>query len=115
MKLKPTHTPGPWQFYQPSEFPKDWRIAQAGGVIRDGNPRGGYVCRLTSSHENGPGSQPPLEADARLMAAAPDLLDACREMDNELMYLAQRGLARQKPDLFIIDRMRKAIAKATGK
>jgi hypothetical protein len=54
------------------------------------------------------------EANARLMAASPDLLKACKAMDAELMFLAAQGRAREKPSLDVISMLRAAIAKAEG-
>ncbi len=68
------HTPGPWGVYHPSEFPQDWRIARVGAPAGERV----YVGRLTTSHDpqrsgdGGGGLQPVREADARLIAAAPD-------------------------------------------
>ena len=53
-------TPGPWSYMQDGEEPY-WSIGMAGG-----NPNSGHAMVYTN------------EADARLMAAAPELLSALK-------------------------------------
>lgn len=102
------HTPGPWQFYTPSEFPDDFRIARQTKVVR-GEWNDGYVGRLTRSHGDGPGSQNPRKEDACLIAAAPDLLAACVAIVN-----AWEADDIGQIDGELIDRASAAIAKAGG-
>lgn len=64
--------PGPWQSYQPSEFPEDFRLARA-GEYEPSHYNGGYIGRLTRSHDpemSGEGSMLPREQDAKYIAAA---------------------------------------------
>lgn len=68
------HTPEPWKYYTPSEFPGDFRISRAGGGT---GRNGGYIGRLTVSHVSGhhdAGCMPPLEADAARIVAC---VNAC--------------------------------------
>ncbi len=71
---EPKHTPGPWHFAEP------FRILKAGKDrcelhfrgIGNGVSHVGYAS-ICAIHSNGEAL-----ANARLMAAAPELLDACR-------------------------------------
>ena len=101
------HTPGPWAYaleYGPNitEPPRITTVARCanyviglpsdypGGNYRDGDPSGDE------------------EADARLIAAAPDLLDALRHIEGVAMADEPRDLPG------IAHTARAAIAKATG-
>ena len=90
----PAHTPGPWR------FAKARTHIHIGGPV--GDPSCGYVCRLQSREID--------EANARLIAAAPDMLSALIEMQKLLVKtsLTQRDM----DDLYHI--AQDAIAKATG-
>lgn len=92
------HTPGPWVAhidYGAGSHPHY--------VFADEAPSG---LKMPAMADN--------EANARLIAAAPDLLAACKAMDAELRFLAAQGKARQKPHLGIIAQMQAAIAQAEG-
>ena len=91
MKMK--HTPGPWEYGEErgccreihaDNGPELYAIAQT----RHGDPE---IC----------------EANARLIAAAPDLLD-------ELETLVRYAQGADIPPNVAVDRARAAIAKATG-
>jgi hypothetical protein len=84
------HTPGPWEA-------NCFLVSQAGG-------RRVEICHTGIIGRNKPGEQ--AEADARLIAASPDLLEACK------MYLdaMDRYGHPDKTDRL----MRAAIEKATG-
>lgn len=92
------HTPGPWEaqaFLQPSENHRGWSIeTPASRFIR----RIGQVYPLTPLTGRGDPS-PEGEANARLIAAAPALLEtlialymACH--DTELLQLARAAIAK---------------------
>lgn len=74
LELEDEATGGPWAAYQPSELPRDIRIARA--IPPPPYPERYYVCRLTSSHDpamsgdGGGGLQPPREEDAAFICAA---------------------------------------------
>lgn len=85
------HTPGPWEATCPRG--KNWFIRQSetGEYIFESNQYGSMR-----------------EADARLIAAAPDLLDALKE------YLAWGAMTAS--DRYLFDaKFRAAIAKAEGR
>lgn len=83
------HTPGPW-FVDGVRF-----------VRQEPAPRH-VICRLPTTRNEG---------DARLIAAAPDLLEAVEELAN-LVELIRSG--DYTPDSFTTQPARAAIAKATG-
>ena len=92
------HTPGPWQYW-PS----------IGQVNRPGDPN--QICNIPPNGDKKPADEN--DANARLIAAAPELLEACKailDIDNppageegHIDYGTALGMARA------------AIAKATGK
>lgn len=105
------HTPGPWHWV-PSPHATH---PDMGAFFSDGGQR---VCWFGDAEQYYPSQgEPPSDADARLIAAAPDLLDALREARDALHqhYVDWDGepedavplqLARAKCDA--------AIAKATA-
>lgn len=64
--LNPHHTPGPWKVVKDDE---------GGLVIRQQPEDGYYICELNGHAGNDPFG----ENNARLIAAAPDLLEALRQ------------------------------------
>jgi hypothetical protein len=94
------HTPGPWQV--------DPEPSSDGSLLVWGDtrsPRGGEVVawcnsELTRNH-----------ADARLIAAAPELLAACRAW---IAYLDPRDNLYSHEETELIRQMQAAIAKARG-
>ncbi|NBW22341.1 MAG: hypothetical protein EBR82_81765 [Caulobacteraceae bacterium] len=70
------HTPGPWKLDDVSDF------------IR--GPRGVYIAELCDANSDRVQVHGPrFEANARLMAAAPDLLEACEAAFNCLDLLGE--------------------------
>jgi hypothetical protein len=94
-----SHTPGPWH----AEF------GPQGGYVISDDERGHTVC-LRSPWPMRMGES---EANARLIAAAPDLLSALEALVNGP---GEGRVSPSEPDSFErrIDRARRAIAKAKG-
>lgn len=70
---KTAHTPGPWSYGQESIDPEWWIVTIKGGLI---------VANVNAhAHQ---------EANARLIAAAPDLRDGCNALDGLLTLLLAR-------------------------
>jgi hypothetical protein len=89
------HTPGPWVVYDDSNDGKTNRI--------EISARGKTVARI---YHSVPAEDLP---NARLIAAAPDLLEACKAL--EILFAP---LARDSTTASWIDKARAAIAKAEG-
>lgn len=86
------HTPGPW------------------GVNADHFVESGDGTLICDPHIEPDGDPPELESNAALLAAAPDLLEACRDVLPFLQAQAELGL-----DVVTeIEAMERAIAKADG-
>jgi hypothetical protein len=85
-----SHTPGPWTYRPDGDFLR--------AIVQRGNDGGGQVYGTSTEREN---------ADARLMAAAPDLLRALRSVLSD--YEASPCHMRD-----VVTQARAAIAKATG-
>jgi hypothetical protein len=60
------HTPGPWEIYTHNPD---------GSGLHIKSTKGGVIAKLFN-----PGLREMLEANARLIAAAPELLDACEDV-----------------------------------
>ena len=92
------HTPGPWRYWEcrvdSSANPPMYDYAQFANSKQD------HVFRAPLLYLR--------EADARLIAAAPDLLEAC------VAYLADRAEAGCTSDPASVKAMRAAIQRATG-
>lgn len=90
------HTPAPWKYYPPtSENPSKVNVSACDGQVDI------YNAPLTTE----------TKANARLIAAAPELLDALKSLnDAEWMVTHDWGGDRA----FIINKVEQAIAKAEG-
>lgn len=84
------HTPGPWQWHRKTKWGYD---SLSPAVIH------GTVEGLIDVDEN----------DARLIAAAPDLLAVLQDLEASAPYWSEYDVP-----IGIVDRIRAAIAKATG-
>ena len=93
--MKQTHTPGPWRRYRD----KKGRVSKIEG-------RGGRVCTFQPSDLN-------VEANASLIAAAPDLLEALEEIvaSNPSVTINSSGWME---DVSAIEKARNAIRRARG-
>lgn len=105
------HTPGPWEVDGEDSF---------SGVRHDGHPVTQWPMYRICSHnqllsyalgdKTGLGSQEESNANARLIAAAPELLEACEQVKSTMEI---NGHAERNPHLYEI--VSDAIAKAEGK
>lgn len=99
------HTPGPWSFEECGADPSVYKLmSEDGGVI-------GFPVRGTG----GKSQRKEFEANARLIAAAPDLLEAldyllAQTVDQDLEY----GIALTEGELEAREKALAAIANATG-
>lgn len=95
-----SHTPGPWKFQQDGNEPY-WSVDMP---FTDGSGRYGACNAMVYTTEE----------DARLVAAAPELLAACREAASAITYL----LSNDDDDQNYADTLNTlaaAIAKAQGR
>ncbi len=96
------HTPGPWSHYAARLRPQyPLRINEIHG------PNGETIVRWSGF--DGVGKKRTVTANARLLAAAPDLLAA---LDEIVSY--NGGAESALNDEYVMDRARTAITKATG-
>jgi hypothetical protein len=89
--MKAQHTPGPWEIEPHDLADKDFRVGPA------------IIDYDDVDHQQA-------DANAFLIAAAPDLLDALKEITNAMSYIA--GNDRSIHEMMRASRA--AIAKATG-
>ena len=94
--MKTSHTPGPWAIGRSTKH----------GEVRIEDPS--YSMPRTIAYVEGDSGN--LEANARLISAAPDLLDAATSL--MAWFDAGRSIA---PTWVEVDNLRAAIAKAMGK
>lgn len=101
------HTPGPWRVAKtgtPSKriFAGDELIATIRHFFRGADAIGPLPSQAT--------------ANARLIAAAPDLLEACKQTLAEMRaYVGESEFDKSDPSQFVFDLLKSAIAKAEGK
>lgn len=94
--MKPKHTPGPWYVvYSPKKRP--------GTFIRD------RVDHLEISYCNSAETSRP-EADARLIAAAPDMLAGLEAVETALEYQTPDT----EDDRELLEKIKRALTKARG-
>jgi hypothetical protein len=99
------HTPGPWSDEHLSQHERSTII---GGRLRLIKTDGVIVAFLPQWLDT-PEETSEARANARLIAAAPDLLAVCQELEESVEYWSEYDVP-----LGIADRIRAAIAKATG-
>lgn len=100
------HTPAPWTFYMDGDMPV---IATAPDHIR--------IAEVVTDNIDAPGAA---EADAQLIAAAPELLDVCKAalplLDALILDCELRGDAKAAGNARAVrDRMEAAIDEAAGR
>ena len=98
------HTPGPWNYGISADKPPHYYI------------HCGPEMRLQWHMDNMPGGTIQLtEANARLIAAAPDLLEACQELYRVFMEPDSQGFINGMVlHRLAFERMHVAVTKATG-
>lgn len=94
------HTPGPWIYVRRDEWSHS--VATQHGELPDGSPNYWTVASINKNRE------PEHEANARLIAAAPDLLEVLREFEAD----AWDGCPLRRADDRLCQKARAAIAKA---
>ena len=99
---KPRHTPGPWEIVAPA-------LQKTGARI--GGKNGEFICDISRHDGNKFWYH---EWDARIIAAAPDLLAALENARNVLAAIATGDLATIERDSPALAQCRAAIAKAKG-
>lgn len=105
MGTEAKHTPGPWHVDEP---PYEFNRYISGNAHKDGDD---WVSTSVAKVLGNATSRNVTEANARLIAAAPELLDAVKELA-DLMDAVRDG--NYAPDSFTTQPARAAIAKATG-
>lgn len=107
-QVAPAHTPGPWKSrnYKTNEGGV-WIDCDSWRNRKTASCRGGT---LALALPGGVGKEGDIWANARLIAAAPDLLAACESALWLIIELDASGSAQAE----VKDQLRAAIAKATG-
>jgi hypothetical protein len=101
------HTPGPWSFEPAFKIGEHWAAGAAHGVTANDNKDKwrGYVTNVLANSPNA-------EANARLIAAAPDMLAALLHAQEAVLWYGAEEFEIGGKNLG--DVLRAAIAKATG-
>lgn len=97
---KATHTPGPWHI----EKSRGNRF-----VVRDKDNNVPGVCTVYDYGEHGPA-----EINARLIAAAPDLLEACKAISHEWDQQYDGTTTMISIPVEVIEKVDREIRKAEG-
>lgn len=105
-----THSKGPWQFV-PDEFNTEKQDGQPGSIYSVG---GWFIATVESIPDEGE-----TEANAQLIAAAPDLLEVAElinsKIDNDLLkFIGLEGQFHVRLSSQEIEVLRTAIKKAKG-
>ena len=107
--MKALHTPGPWIF---ATVPTSVGSCHKIGPFPNGSRVATFACVYADGHRLGIDDAVPaaieLRANARLIAAAPDLLAVAQELEESADYWSEYDVP-----LGIVDRLRAAIKKAT--
>lgn len=94
------HTPGPWALFHHKD--SGARYIDSGSV----------QMQISRTSDAGAGD---MDANARLIAAAPDLLGTLQDLHNRLSEAVQLGLTAQEAyDSFYQEMVGEALSKATG-
>lgn len=105
-KQETKHTPGPWQAYNRvgNRIFNQWR------VYSDCLNQPCAICKMDESLT---GDQE--VANARLIAAAPDLLEACKGLECSIREAFKLDVKKHYSLMLFIESARAAIAKAEGR
>jgi len=101
------HTPGPWRLSN-YHYPHSEIVADRGSSDNDSRPGVRLICRTA---DNGK-SPPEFKANARLIAASPCLLEACKEAFKKLS--PKGDIKKDFSGHVAMSLLSKAIAKATN-
>jgi hypothetical protein len=116
-KTATTHTPGEWEAMPPKKTGGRWKVGAKGEFGGKGSMSGMTAHWFLATIQNGrPGDTLETEeANARVMAAAPDLLEACQAALEEMTECI-RGSDKPEdpPAQSVMAKVQGAIAKATG-
>ena len=108
LETKLKHTPGPWQLYTIDGVPRRQCLMVGGG-------RGGDLVVARMRTDYAAATLETLEANARLIAAAPDLLDALMKATILLKHACDDADALESQfAVETADEMTAAITKAIG-
>lgn len=116
-KYKAKHTPGPWHVDLESEFTLGGDSTSVEAITPDGKLVRREVCNLLLSTDDHPDGPEWLEdaANARLIAASPDLLAACDALTARLAsFVALHPGQADASDYAALDAGEAAIDKATA-
>lgn len=108
--METKHTPGPWKYGWETDA-REW------GIVTD--RRGGIVANVNTSTGPDATSAPamrvmPCEANARLIASAPELLEACEGLVEEIDAARMETLCQGSEWVAKLAKARAAIARATA-
>lgn len=104
-----SHTPGPWSQGSGASTGEGYAICAGPCIV---------ATVVGLGYPIGKGRAPVSDANARLIAAAPDLLAALQEIAETIEVALDRGLFLsvdgKRPDVMALLDAKRAIAKATG-
>ena len=105
------HTEGPWRLSN-YHYPHGEIVADRGSSDNDSRPGSRLICRTA---DNGKSPQE-LKANARLIAAAPEMLNACEDVQTELRHFRKLAVLHNQQDAIIaIDKRIRQIQAAIDK
>ena len=104
------HTPGPWKKSERLNGPW-WHVSSGHSIDGQecGSGRQAIACVHGESKRGAKAYAEMFEANARLIAAAPELLEALKACDEAMSYMSEYDIPITLPDM-----VKAAIAKAIG-
>lgn len=116
------HTPGPWVAMKDGKYVTEnpWSVDHEDGHDNTTAPIGGpdgqvvALVVMDDEHSENRWDDTELDANARLIAAAPDLLEALIALNREMDVICGSAYCQVAPDKDICDQVKSAITKATG-